>query len=208
MRRVVATPNLAASPPSDWAFSAFPLAPPPAGTPPAAPPPEPPLRERFPHLFARATGAGTSPRGAPVPLNRLIAAPAAAIGAPRTVGVTGPGKRVATVVAEGRVTIRPSLRTYRPASMVVRLLDAAGAEVRYGGEPLFAWTRRDDREFSPLKFKGAPDDRSMRLVKAGDFSPADGLSYTVDVVRGQKIVVEQTGSPEPDSTLSVEGQVF
>ncbi|MBW7875006.1 MAG: hypothetical protein H3C47_03330 [Candidatus Cloacimonetes bacterium] len=104
------------------------------------------------------------------------------------------GTQNRSALIAGTVQIRPYLFTYNTASIVVRLYEADGTEVLFGGRPLLQWRRNDDRDASGVHFKGVRDASSM-VITAGDPSPRTGLSYSFTINASQKIRASMSGNP-------------
>lgn len=96
---------------------------------------------------------------------------------------------------DGDMIIEPYLSTYSPATFKV-LVD---------GKEVFSWVRSNDSAKEPCVVQGAADEKSMVEQKAGDFSPASGLKYTVALKAGQKVTSSKSGNFEAGSYLKISG---
>jgi hypothetical protein len=170
---------------------------------PAAPPVTGAAR-RLPHLARPAVAVTTGPAGAPAALDAQLNP------APLPVVSTLAGSQGGSFTAsgDGTLVLEPCLRTWDGASMVVRLFDASGAEVRFDGKSLLEWRRPDDKALAPLTFQGRSDRSSMELVQSGDYTPRNDLRYSLPVKAGQRVVVEIGGEPESSSFLKLRSDVL
>lgn len=105
-------------------------------------------------------------------------------GAPR---LTGAGRRVFVAPADGTVKVTARLSTYGPATLTARI----GAE---GKEAVWmSWTRRDDRDGSPLQVDGSPVPGSIVESSPGDMSPK-ATTHARKVKKGERIVLVLDGA--------------
>lgn len=96
---------------------------------------------------------------------------------------------------DGDMTIEPYLSTYSPASF----------KVNVDGKEVFSWVRSNDTSNEPCVVQGTADAKSMVEQKAGDFSPASGLKYSIALKAGQKVTSSKSGGFEADSYLKISG---
>ncbi len=162
------------------------------------------LSQRKPHIFTRPQAVEPlNPRP-----NATVEQVLQTQGTSQTQTLSGKGSKELVALADGEVSLEVYLYTYSPADIVVRLYDEDGNEIRFDGQPLLSWRRVDGSSYAPVKFKGAVDSSSMFEESTGDYSPTPGISYKVDVKRGQKIVLTTSGGAEPRSYVKATGAVF
>ena len=101
------------------------------------------------------------------------------------------------VEEDGELVIEPYLTTYNPASFKVYIDDSE----------VFSWVRSDDIADEFCVVNGVVDRNSMYLNKPGDYSPTQGLSYTVSVDAGQVVRAVKTGNYLSESYLRLNGPV-
>lgn len=86
------------------------------------------------------------------------------------------------------------------------LRDAAGAELRFSGKPLLIWNRPDGKQNAPLFFQGTKRSESMFLQNPpDDWSPRDGLVYSIAVSAGEKIKAAISGNGVEGAKLVLVG---
>lgn len=180
-----------------------------AGSAPAAAPVSG-VAQRLPHLARPALAVTSGPAGAPAALDAQLAPVTSTAAGPLPVVSTLEGSEGGNfnVTADGTLVLEPCLRTWDGASMIVRLIDASGTEVRFDGKALLEWRRPDDKALAPLSFQGRAEPSSMQRVGAGDYTPRNDLRYSLPVQAGQRVVVELDGQPEPDSFLRLRSDVL
>lgn len=120
----------------------------------------------------------------------------------------GVGEKELVALRDGTANIEVLLSTYSPASMEVHLYDADGSEIWFNGQSLLIWQRPDDKADAPLSFKGKTDSSSMVKGGGGDYSPAENLSYSIEMKEGQKLLLKTGGQAEPRSYIRVKGSAF
>ena len=158
-----------------------------------------------------ASGVATpSPGGTGSPIANVITPPGGGGGTdPGTgpVNLNGVGNLNRTATADGPLNIRPYLYSRVGGNIQIRLFDAAGTEIRFGGRSLFEWSRPDGRQNSPAFFKGQRRGESMFLENPpDDFTASQGLSYTHNITAGQRIEVRVSGdAPADKSFLKMSG---
>ncbi len=162
--------------------------------------------QQFPAVTQPADQVAPTPATGPAGLEGLVPAPggggaAGGSGLPEIATISGNGGGTWDATSDGSVVIEPSLFTYDGAKLTVRLFDAGGNEVTFGGAPLMEWSRRNDKDSSPLQFRGNVEGGSMVEQSPGDFSPREGIRYTLDVTAGQRISVEVSGQPLRETTV-------
>jgi len=106
------------------------------------------------------------------------------------------------------LTINPCLRTIAGATMTVKVFDENGREIKYSGKSLLQWSRPNDSDYAPLKWKGESRDESMYLQNQGDYSPTENLQYKIPLKKGQKISVTIAGTPVSSNSISIKSQHF
>ena len=87
-------------------------------------------------------------------------------------------------------------------------MDVDGSEIWFNGRSLFLWQRPDDKSLAPVYFKGSPDSASMYRNGPGDYSPNKNLLYSVDIKKGQKLILKTGGQALSSSYIRVKGNVF
>lgn len=116
----------------------------------------------------------------------------------------GTGKSEYTAHADGEGELLVFLPTYKPARIIVRLVDLDGEEIYFKGKSLLIWERPDDKAFAPVFFKGNSDEKSMKKDSASDYTAVQN-AYKFDMKKGQKLQLEITGQPEASSYARVKG---
>lgn len=162
------------------------------------------LSQRNPHIFTRpqaVESVSTRP-------NATVEQVLQTQGTPQTQTLSGKGSKELVALADGEVSLEVYLYTYSPADIVVRLYDEDGNEIRFDGQPLLSWRRVDGSSYAPVSFKGAVDSSSMFEESPGDYSPTPGISYKIDVKKGQKVVLTTSGGAEPRSYVKATSTVF
>lgn len=162
------------------------------------------LSQRVPHIFTRPQVVETLNTRPNATVGQVLQTQ----GAPQTQTLSGKGSKELVALADGEVSLEVYLYTYSPADIVVRLYDADGNEIRFDGQPLLSWRRVDGSSYAPVNFKGVVDSASMFEESPGDYSPTPGISYKVDLKKGQKIVLTTSGGAEPRSYVKATGTVF
>jgi len=162
------------------------------------------LKKDFPHIY-------TSPKDlrqlSPRPnatLQKVLQEQSSAGGQ----SLTGKGEKELVAVADGEVSLEVYLFTYRNAEIIVRLYDEEGDEIRFSGQSLLEWSRVNDFSYAPVKYKGVTDSSSMYEETSGNYSPVRGISYKLDIKKGQKLVLSISGGAEDSSYVRTSGSVF
>lgn len=124
------------------------------------------------------------------------------------VDLTGKGTKEIIALSDGTFDLQVYLSTYNKAFLKASLYDTDGSEIWFKGQSLLSWERSDDSQNDPLSFKGQVDQTSMHKEKSGDYSPTLNLSYKVDILKGQKIVITTGGEALPKSYIKLKGNCF
>lgn len=130
----------------------------------------------------------------------------AASGQAATVEQKGPGTCEYEAFAPGTAELLAFLPTYRPARIIVRLLDSDGEEIYFKGQSLLVWERPDDKAYAPLFFKGNSDEASMKKVSGSNFDAVQN-KYSFEIETGQKLRLEISGQPESSSYIRASGPI-
>jgi hypothetical protein len=102
-----------------------------------------------------------------------------------------------SVTEDGDLIIEPYLTTYENAEFSVHVDD----------NEVLSWSRGDDTGRQLCVINGCPDENSMFEQKPGDYSPLEGLRYSIPVQADQKVVVRKAGNYLDSSYLRISGPV-
>ncbi len=153
--------------------------------------------EQFPHLKQPAESNATMPEQADFPAT-------AGTSEPVNISQNGKGTSTYRARADGDTALKVFLPTYRPAQIIVRLLESDGSEIRFNGRSLLTWERPDDKAFAPVFFRGEEDAGSMKKVSDGNYDAVQN-TYKFRIEQGQRLVLEIKGDAEPASYVKAEG---
>jgi len=119
---------------------------------------------------------------------------------------SGKGSGEFEAFADGTAQILAFLPTYRPARIIVRLLDDDGEEVFFKGKSLLVWERPDDKAYAPVFFKGSSDETSMKKASSGNYDAVQN-KYSFEIEQGQRLRLEIEGQPEASSYIKASGPI-
>jgi hypothetical protein len=162
------------------------------------------LAQSYPHLFASPKAVKQLSSKLSATVQKVLQSNVSS----QEQTLTGKGEKELIALADGEVALAAYLYTYRNASIVARLYDEEGNEIRFAGQPLLSWVRANDTSYAPIQFKGQTDASSMFEESSGNYSPVKGISYKFNIRKGQKLVLSISGAAEDDSYVRAEGAVF